>query len=147
MAIQMNPSVILSAGNSVDSTEVSLDSSEIKLSDDITESEQGNVSDFYIVKLCILLYCIQGKFCPRFIFALFTLWPEGEFKPGPIIYKGLYKKIWGWANSRLGESVSDPHRAKKDTGRIQSCIQCLVKLESEQGNVSDLYTVKLCLLL
>ena len=25
-------------------------------------------------------YYIQGKFCPRFILALFALWPEGEFK-------------------------------------------------------------------
>ena len=28
------------------------------------------------------------------------------------IYKGLYKKIWGLANSKLSESVSDPDRAK-----------------------------------
>ena len=32
----------------------------------------------------IKIYCIQGKFHPRFIFPLFALWPEGEFKTGPI---------------------------------------------------------------
>ena len=30
------------------------------------------------------VYCIQGKFCPRFIFALFALWSKGEFKTGLI---------------------------------------------------------------
>ena len=29
-------------------------------------------------------YFIQGKFCPRFIFAPFALWPEAEFKTGLI---------------------------------------------------------------
>ena len=35
---------------------------------------------------CILIsrYCIQGKFLPRFIFTLFALWPEGEFKTEPV---------------------------------------------------------------
>ena len=29
-------------------------------------------------------YCIQGKFRPRFIFALFALWREGKFQTGSI---------------------------------------------------------------
>ena len=50
-------------------------------------------------------YCIQGKSCPRFIYALFALRPEGEFKTGPIeIYiKDYTRKLEGgriqdWAN-------------------------------------------------
>ena len=50
-------------------------------------------------------YCIQGKFRPRFIFALFDLWPEGEFKTGPIEFymKEYVRKfesgqIQDWAN-------------------------------------------------
>ena len=40
-------------------------------------------------KQCIMqykwmMYCIQGKFRPLFIFALLALWPEGEFKTGLI---------------------------------------------------------------
>ena len=69
------------------------------------------------------VYCIQGKFRPRFIFALFALWPECEFKTGLIeLYIIDCKKITEWAISRLGESVSDLFGAKKETGRIQSCI-------------------------
>ena len=30
------------------------------------------------------VYCIPGKFLPRFIFTLFALWGEGEFKTGLI---------------------------------------------------------------
>ena len=30
------------------------------------------------------IFCIQVKFRPRFIFTHFALWPEGEFKTGPI---------------------------------------------------------------
>ena len=48
---------------------------------------------------------MQGKFRPRFIFALFALWPEGEFKTGPIeLYvKDYVRKLNGgqildWAN-------------------------------------------------
>ena len=50
-------------------------------------------------------YCIQGKFRPRYIFALFALWPEGEFKSGPIeLYRKDYLRklecgqIQDWAN-------------------------------------------------
>ena len=50
-------------------------------------------------------YCIQGKFRPRFIFAL---WPEGEFKTEPIelCMKDLIRKFEGgriqdWANQSL----------------------------------------------
>ena len=49
--------------------------------------------------------CIQGKFCPLFIIALFALWPEGELKTELI---ALYTKdyirklesgrIQDWAN-------------------------------------------------
>ena len=51
------------------------------------------------------IYCIQGKFRPRFIFALFALWHEGEFKTGLIelyIKKYVRKlesgRIQNWAN-------------------------------------------------
>ena len=53
---------------------------------------------------CKNQYCIQGKFRPRFIFALFR--SEGEFKTGPIEFyiKEYVKKkfesgqIQDWAN-------------------------------------------------
>ena len=35
-------------------------------------------------KMVFGTYYIQGKFRPNFIFALFALGPEGEFKSGPI---------------------------------------------------------------
>ena len=31
-----------------------------------------------------VIYCIQDKFRPRFIFALFVIWPEGKFNTGLI---------------------------------------------------------------
>ena len=56
-------------------------------------------------------YCIQGKFRPCFIFAL---WPEGKFKTGLIelCIKDIVKKLDSWANSRRGKSISDLYRAK-----------------------------------
>ena len=55
------------------------------------------------LKFCC--YCIQGKFRPRFIFALFVLWPEGKFKTGLIelcikdyIRKLECGRIQEWAN-------------------------------------------------
>ena len=60
-----------------------------------------------------MTYCVQGKFCPRFILALS---PENECKTGPIeswiICKKLCKKIGELVNSRLCEPVSDLYRAK-----------------------------------
>ena len=51
------------------------------------------------------LYCIQGKIRPRFIFALFALWFEGEFKTGLIefctkdyVTKLESARIQDWAN-------------------------------------------------
>ena len=60
--------------------------------------------------LMLAQYCIQGKFRPRFIFALFAHWPEGEFKTGLIQlylldYVGKLEsgRIQEWANqSRIG---------------------------------------------
>ena len=50
-------------------------------------------------------YCIQGKFRPRFIFDLFALWRESEFKTGLIevctkdyIRKQESGRIQDWAN-------------------------------------------------
>ena len=36
------------------------------------------------------------------------------------MYNGLKKKIGEWANSRLGESVSDLHRAKIRLGEFKA---------------------------
>ena len=76
---------------------------------------------------CVIInlrYCIQGKFLPRFIFALFALWPEGEFKTGLIelyikdyIRKLDSGRIQDWAN-KFQNSIGE-----NKTGRIQSCIQ------------------------
>ena len=50
-------------------------------------------------------YCIQGKFRPRFIFALFALYHVGEFKTGLIeLFENDYVRkfetgrIQDWAN-------------------------------------------------
>ena len=80
MAIQMNPSVILSAGNSVDSTEVSLDSSEIKLSDDITESEQGKAK-----KMCVYCHAIDPNFWPN-PKAFYGTFSEKVFLPSQLVF-------------------------------------------------------------
>ena len=42
------------------------------------------IEEAKIYGLNLLEYCIQRKFGPHFIFALFAIWPEGEFKTGPI---------------------------------------------------------------
>ena len=75
-------------------------------------------SDMYI----LWFYCIQGKFHPHFIFNLFALWPEGEFKTGLIelciknyatnlergqiqdwsnLFQISIGQNWDWANSNL----------------------------------------------
>ena len=58
------------------------------------------------------------KIWPRYIFAL---WPDGEFKTGPIeLYISVYIKKMEWANSREGESVSDLYRAKIRMGEFKA---------------------------
>ena len=67
-------------------------------------------------------YCIQGKFRPSFIFAL---WPEGEFKTGLIqlFIKDYVKKNWWVGEFKTGRiSLRSPYGENK-TVRIQSCIQ------------------------
>ena len=51
-----------------------------------------------------VMYCIQGKFRPRYIFAFFALWFECEFKTGP---SELY----------MNDCVT-----KLESGRIQDCV-------------------------
>ena len=68
-------------------------------------------------------YCIQGKFCPCFIFTLFVLLSNGEFKTWRI---ELYSKDYNYnktrdrANSRLSESVSYLCRAKIRMGEFKA---------------------------
>ena len=76
------------------------------------------------------LYCIRGKFCPSFIFALFAHRPEGEFKTGLIFYKGLYMKIWERVNLRQGESVKDLYRAEIRLGEIKAVYSIVLKILS-----------------
>ena len=61
----------------------------------------------YIFSQFHILY-IQGNFRPHFIFALFALWPEGEFKTEPIelyikdyVRKLESGRIQDWKNQSL----------------------------------------------
>ena len=69
-------------------------------------------------------YCIQGKFRPCFIFTLFALSPEGEFKTGLIesYIEDYIRKLGSGANLnlRLGESVSELYRAKIRLGELKA---------------------------
>ena len=54
------------------------------------------------------MHIYNKKFRPRFIFALFALWPEGEFETGLIeIIKDYVKKFSSGRIQVWGESVSD----------------------------------------
>ena len=63
-----------------------------------------------------------GKISPPFYFRPFRLLTWGRIQnwANSIIYKGLCKKISEWANSRLGETVSDLHRAKIRLGKFKA---------------------------
>ena len=51
-----------------------------------------------------------------------TVYREGKFKTGPIeLYIKVYVgNIGEWANSRWGESISDPHREKIRLGDFKA---------------------------
>ena len=68
-------------------------------------------------------YCIQGKFCP-FYYCPFHPLARGRIQNGAnwIIYKGLWQEIREWANSRLGELVSDLYRVKIWLGEFKAVI-------------------------
>ena len=71
------------------------------------------------------VYCIQGKSRPRFIFALFALWPEGEFKIWLIaLYTSrVILENWGVGEFKTGRISFRTLLGQNKTGRIQSCIQ------------------------
>ena len=72
-------------------------------------------------------YCIQGKFRPHFIFALFALWPEGEFKAG-LIQSFIKDFVGKLVSGRIQDWVNQSHISigENKTRRIQSCIQHIV---------------------
>ena len=71
-------------------------------------------------------YCIQGKFWPRFIFDLFALWFEGEFKTGSIeLFINNYVTKWRVGEFKTGQISFRSLWGKNKTGRIESCIQQL----------------------
>ena len=63
-----------------------------------------------------------GKISPPFYFRPFRpiSWGRIHNWANWIIYKGLCNNNWDWANSKLGQSVSDLHRAKIRLGEFKS---------------------------
>ena len=87
---------------------------------------QETVTRSVTVSIMCILY--TGKISPRFIFALFALWPEGEFKTGLI--ELFHETLGEWANSRLGDSVSDLCTAKIRLGELKDVYNITINKKS-----------------
>ena len=89
-------SIVLLAANKLSELNTSHSSQELEQTHNANPQHHflGIVASHLKVNKCrpVSKYCIQRKFRPRFIFALFTLWLEGEFITGPIALFIPYKR-------------------------------------------------------
>ena len=77
--------------------------------------------------LYLMKYCLQGKFRPCFIFPLFALCSESEFKTGlSEIFVKDYVKNYRVGEFKTGRISFKSVKGENKTGRIQSCIQYIL---------------------